>query len=200
MTFSKKIGIPAVSLAILATAFLLLWANTVFGDVSYQQAGNTNNQGLYKNYNFFATSSSQLLGYGTSTPDIVGQFSATSTNIVGWANLSGQIDNGTFTIAGASQIMLLCGRGATSTNNGSTSCNYQVETQPNGTWMYVNSMTLNASTTQGVATTNLVNQIIVPSGTSTIAAILNSQSYFAVRCIVNITTDGVGFCSATARW
>ena len=199
MTLTRKFGLIGICLAILVTAFLVVGARLAFGDVAYQQSGAVSNQGLYKSYNFFATTSPQVLGYGTSTPDLAGQGQATSTNINSWFS-SGQLDNGTFVIAGASQVAVFCGRGATSTNNGSTACTYQVETQPNGTWLYANSLTLNASTTLNVATTGITNQVSVPAGTSTVSAILNSQSYYAVRCIVNITQDGVGFCSASARW
>lgn len=199
---ATRIKVGAITiLALGAFLFLSLEAQKAFGDIAYQQSGNANLQGVYKNYNFFATSSPQVLGYGTSTVATGGAANqATSTNIVSWFNTNGQLDTGIFVVAGASQTTLLCGRAATSTNNGSTTCTFQVETQPNGTWLYANSLNATASTSLAVGTTALVNQLVVPSGTSTIAATLNSQSFFAVRCIVNIATDGIGYCSASARW
>ena len=202
----KKYRVAGICIALLAMSLLLIMAKTSLGDVAYQQSGNANNQGLFKNYNFFATSTNQqqLNGspfYATTTVATGGAANqATSTNIVPWSNINGQIDNGTFVIAGASQVTLMCGREATSTNSGSNTCIYQVESSPNGTWQYFNQLTVVASSTQQSATTNLVTSLTVPTGTSTISGIMGNSSFFAVRCIVNVVTDGAALCSASARF
>lgn len=206
MTLTRKLGLTGICIAILATAFLIVEARLAFGDVAYQQPGNTNSVGLYKTYNFFATSTNQQIVagvpfYGTSTPDTVGLTQATSTSIAAWVNASGQLDNGSFVIGGASQVVLTCARQATSTNNGATTCLYQVQTYPKQTWQYFNQLTVVASTSNAVAVTTLVSSLTTTTGaTTTLSAVMGNQNFYAVRCIVNITTDGIGLCSASARW
>lgn len=199
MTLSRKLGFIVVCSPIVVLSLLFLISRVAFGDVSVQQTGSANSTGLYRHYNFFATTSPQTAGYGTTTPDVVGQTQATSTNIVSWFS-NGQLDNGTFTVAGAKQVTLFCGRGATSTNSGSTTCTFQVEGDSSGPWLYLDQLTNSASTSLAIAGTASQDQITVPTGTSTIAASTLSEGFWAVRCIVNITTDGAGFCSASADW
>ena len=191
---------------ILATAFLIVGVRLALGDVAVQQSGSAANQGLYRTYNFFATSTNQqqLNGatfYGTTTVNTSAVTDyATSTNIYTWQNAQGQIDNGSFVVAGASQVALTCAREATSTNNGSTSCTYQVQQQPNGQWQYFNQLTAVASTSLGLAATTYQNSVVATNGTTTVTALMSMPDVYDVRCIVNITTDGVGLCSASARW
>lgn len=206
MTLTKNYKVIGICVALLALSFLLILAKQSSADVAVQQTGNANNQGLFKTYNFFATSTNQqqLNGanyYGTTTVATGGAANyATSTNIYTWVNNSGQIDYGYFVVAGASQVALTCAREATSTNNGSTSCIYQVQQQPNGQWQYFNQLTAVASTTLNLAGTTYQNSIVATNGTTTVTAITSTPDFYDVRCIVNITEDGVGLCSASARW
>ncbi len=206
MTLSRNIKLVGICLAILATAFLLIGTRIAFGDVGYQQPGNTNVAGTYRNYNFFATSTSQqtLQGsawYGTTTVATGGNNNqATSTNIKAWSNSSGQIDTGVFVIAGAKQLMLSCSRTATSTNIGTSTCTYQVQNSPTGAWQYLNQVTAVASSTSQVATTAVQPSLAVAAATTTQSGVVTSIGFYALRCVVTIGIDGAALCSANAIW
>lgn len=146
----------------------------------------------WQRYQFFATSTAQT-NFATTT-------TATSTTINAWYDSNGQVDNGYFVIAGAKKVNVYFSRGDTNGqgNAGSSTYSVQVTGKTNPTeadWLYFTKLVPATTTTQ-------VGAGVIAAATSTIGFGLDidSNAFYAIRCIVVEATDGEHTCAASAQY
>lgn len=148
----------------------------------------------YREYQFFASS--------TAPSTIATTTSATSTQIASFFDTSGRLDNGSFEITGAEEVLVFFSRGDTSGEGNTGSSNFKIQATPDGTnWYDYNDL---QNITSERFTSALVDARV---GSSTIAAAtsttmyrLDAKAFKAIRCIVVETTDGEHACAASARF
>lgn len=189
-TLKQNWQMVAVCVAMLATAFLIISAQTVFGNVTAEAP---TVQDTFRTYTFFATSTNQTT-YATST-------TATSTNITQWLDSNGAVDTGAMDIRGAKKVTFYFQRTGVNGNEGTSK--FQVQVSPDGTnWFYFDKWVENASSTVGTSAITRTTSDLNLTGTTTVAQsmVLLDDGYLSARCIVRETTDGEHYCKATAQY
>jgi hypothetical protein len=155
----------------------------------------------FRYYRFFATSTAQT-DFSTSTIATAATNYATSTSITQWMNGDGAVDNGYFVVAGAKAIEFSFGRGATSTNVGTSDYYIQVTSKPapSETDWFTYTGLVPATTTS--ATPTFVQIAQQAAATSTIKFTMNNlnETIYAVRCITVIKVDGNNTCAVAASF
>lgn len=178
-------------IALIAVAGILALAQLTLANIQ----GETPTQiATFQNYTFFATSTTQSLGYATST-------TATSTNIAAWFDAAGRKDTGVFYIDGAKKATFYFSRTGNNGNQGSS--RFQVQVTPDGTnWYYYAKWMENASTTSNFIATspNITSFTLTSTSSAVITMNLTNDAFLAARVIVNETTDGEHSASATAEF
>lgn len=191
----RLIAVVAISVAALLAASLFIGARSSYGKITLEQPSQSDN---YQIYNFFYSSStSQESGLQATTT------SATSTNVASWIDSNGRIDRGYMVIAGAEKVNFYFSRGDTTGQGNSGSSKFRVQVSPDGTnWYYWGKWIENASSSAGFAPLAYSGTDFTVTGTSTKSAsmVLDNDSFYAVRCIVDETTDGEHKCEAAATW
>jgi len=207
----KKLLASVIIFCAIATATVYLIPSLTLGNIRDSLPSRSER---YQDYTFFATSTSGYLAttntgvlYGTTT-------TATSTNINTWTDSNGRIDRGYFVIQGAEDVNVLFERsdykGLGGGNTGTTTFSVQVTDVPSpdeDDWYdypQLQEVKTSASsdtyftrvgeTTSGASDTNDHN------ATSTALYSLDTQGWYAMRCIVVEETDGVHQCRATAKY
>lgn len=148
----------------------------------------------YKEYRFFATSTTQTFFATTTT--------ATSTNILPWFTTDGVRDNGQFVIAGAKEVLVFFGRGDTTGQGNTGTTTFKIQTSPDGTDWYDYPRLQAATTTLASADARFstVSTAGIAAATTTDVFKLTDLGWYSIRCIVVETTDGEHSCSASATW
>lgn len=196
MKLSLTNSMPIIALALgFLIGSLYVFAPVVLGNVTTTEPTVKPVQGgLYQEYTFFATSTTQT-DFSTTT-------SATSTQIASWTDSNGRIDKGFFVIAGAKKATMYFTRTGVNGNGGSSRFRVQVSrTVPTAEtdWFDYNQLIQSAAT--GTVPTSL-SAVTISAATTTSIVSLNLQdhTFYAVRCIVLETTDGEHSCYAGAEF
>lgn len=180
-----SIQIAILVMVIGLTLFVLFSydARSAHGQISTETATPT---ATFRTMTFFATTTPQTV-FATST-------NATSTNLQTYADANGRMDDGSFVIAGAKKVTFYFSRAWLAGNAGSST--FRVEVTPDGVnWYTFNKLVQSTSTTvQATAS------IAAATSTLVYSMQLNDETYLAVRCIANVTTDGQNSCSASASF
>ncbi len=163
--------------------------------------------GIYRTYEFFATTTAGAVAIATST-------NATSSNITAAPDANGIWNTGVMDIRGAKRVTVYFTRGsAFSTANSGTST-FAIQVSPDGTnWYYENKLVVSTSSPAGTSlsgtmplwgpfvTIGAANASgIVGTTTLHYSLDLTSETYQAMRCIVQTATDGSGSCFASASF
>ncbi len=182
-SIKRNFGLAVLCVALLATTLLILQSKIAFGNISVQE---TTASDTYEIYQFFATSTAQILAAATTT-------TATSSNITSWVDTNGRIDNGTVNIKGAKKATFYFSRGELFGGGNTGNTAFRVQVTPDGTnWYFWNKWMENATSTINGTATSQSTGVFTLVGTSTVAAtmVLDNDSFQAARLIINETTDG----------
>ena len=189
MKYTSPLNVPFIASLVLG-AFVLVAAtfHLVTADAT---TAPTVTPATFKEYTFFATSTSQTFFATTTT--------ATSTDIISWFNSNGEKDNGYFVIAGARNVTFYLGRGDTlgTGNSGSTSYKVQVtpKTSPSESDWYNFNDFISATTT-----TTYTSVVLAGTSTFPVSMDVENRGFYATRVVVSETTDGEHSVSATATF
>lgn len=174
-------------------AIMFLTAVVLVGQVSALITNDNPAQvNTVRTYTFFTASTTPYAVTATTT-------TATSTNIIGFLDTNGRVDNGYFSIAGAEKVSVFFSRGgATSANLGSTLFKVQVSAVPNPSESdWFDFYKLVQATSTAIQTTSSIS---AATTTQRFDMDRTLGSYQAMRCIVVETTDGEHQCSASAEF
>lgn len=193
MTTIKQYKLPIILGLIFLTAVMIFnYAQLSFAGISNDSPTVTNS--TFRTYNFFVSSTTPFAALATTT-------SATSTNILPYADTAGRIDNGYMVISGAKSVSFFFGRGGTiQPNTGST--RYRVQVSPDGSTWYDYANLRKATTTVTTSDLNysFVSSATIVAATTTDVYQMGYLGWYAVRCIALETTDGEHQCSAYVEY
>lgn len=186
-TFTAILG------AFLFAAFLFVATPVLAGYLTQDHRSVTPDS--YRQYDFFAVSSSTAgapVTYGTTT-------SATSTTATPQTDELGRIDYGYFIVAGADQASLFFQRTTGGGNTGTSTFNVQV-TYDGSTWVDYNKLIKNVTNTNAQTLTRVSSVILTGTSTEMVSMDLETDSVYAVRCIVVEAVDGTHRCTGFAEF
>lgn len=120
-------------------------------------------------------------------------FNATTTT----ATSTNTADTAGFKTAGAKVVSLYFSRGGV-TNPNTGSSKFTIEVSPDGSsWYPYNTLKQNLATSTYPTT---VDSVTISAATSTTIVQMQNLGFYAIRCIVNETTDGEHTCKASAEY
>src|SRR3990167_8349273 len=179
---------------------VFIYSQRVLGNVTQESAAG-DQAGKYRNYTFFATSTTQV-SFATTTT--AAQAYATSTSITQWTDSNSRVDKGFFVIAGAKKVELYVARQATSTasNNGESTFKVQttnVSSPAEADWLDFGKLILATTTNQTLQAQVNISKL---AATTSVAMDLTNHAFYALRCMVRTgdPVDGEHRCSASAEW
>ncbi len=185
---AKQFGI--VFLGLIAAFSFFWYSEKTSASITMDQGAPSD---AYKVYELFASSTAETT-LATTT-------SATSTNIVAYADSSGRIINGAADVRGAKKVVVYFSQGGLTSANTGTST-FSVQTTRDGTNWQNYSMLITDTTNTNAQTLTRVSSVTLPGGvtgihaTTTVDYALDlTGGYQAIRCIALLTGSSEQGCA-----